>query len=281
MAKADSKTETKQVGQKKCFVIMPISVPEHLLPLYDNNPKHFSVVFEDMIKPALETLNLEAIPPSATAADVIHGEIIKNIQESDYVICDMSSLNANVFFELGMRTAVNKSVILIKDDLTSKIPFDLAPINTFTYNSKLTYRNVKQDVTNLTDHCKVSIHKSDKQDGKNALWHYFGLTVPAPVVQGMIGEKADIERLEIKLDAVMGEIRRQSQPQPLRYGGGITLGAPVNPMNPLNESIFGSVNSASDSFKGITSTLNDTKGENSAAAHLAKILIRTNETGRK
>lgn len=44
-------------------------------------------------------------------------------------ICDLSSRNPNVMYELGIRQAYGKKVVLIQDDATDKI-FDVAGINT-------------------------------------------------------------------------------------------------------------------------------------------------------
>ncbi len=48
----------------------------------------------------------------------IHSRIVNNLNEDDIVICDVSSRNPNVMFELGMRIAFDKPVIIIKDDVT-------------------------------------------------------------------------------------------------------------------------------------------------------------------
>jgi hypothetical protein len=47
--------------------------------------------------------------------DVIHAQIIRNLEEMPHVVCDISSLNPNVMLELGIRTALNKPVIIVRD----------------------------------------------------------------------------------------------------------------------------------------------------------------------
>lgn len=89
---------------KNCFIIMPVSVPESLIETC-NDPDHFTHVFQYLFKPALEKTGYEVIPPAATGADIIHASIIKNLEEADLVLCDISTLNPNVFFELGIRTS--------------------------------------------------------------------------------------------------------------------------------------------------------------------------------
>ena len=70
------------------------------------------------------------MPPTASGSDLIHAKIIKNLETADLVLCDMSALNPNVFFEFGMRTALNKPAL---DDATTRrcdcadfgVPIDL------------------------------------------------------------------------------------------------------------------------------------------------------------
>ena len=64
---------------------------------------------------------MESIPPMVDGDDVIQGTIIKNLGKSDLVLCDMSILNPNVFYELGIRTALNKSVAIVRDEFTDEI----------------------------------------------------------------------------------------------------------------------------------------------------------------
>ena len=116
-----------------CFVIMPVTTPDHFLSAYNNDGAHFHHVLEHLFRPALEQLDFEVISPVAIGADLIHAEIIRNLETADLVLCDMSIVNPNVFFELGVRTALNRPVCLVKDDATERVPFDTGIINFHTY----------------------------------------------------------------------------------------------------------------------------------------------------
>ena len=77
-------------------------------------------------------------------------KILKNLIECDMAICDLSSRNPNVMYELGIRQAYGKKVVLIQDDATDRI-FDVAGINTVFYKKDRLYENVikaKGDITN-------------------------------------------------------------------------------------------------------------------------------------
>lgn len=84
--------------KKKCFIIMPISLPDNWLPRYSNDGDHFKHVLNHLLIPSIEMVGLDAIPPIVKGSEVIHGNIIKNIESADLVLCDMSILNPNVFF---------------------------------------------------------------------------------------------------------------------------------------------------------------------------------------
>jgi len=81
---------------------MPVTTPEHSIAAYGGDKDHFKHVLECLFIPAVEKAGLKPIPPIAKGADVIHAGIVQNLEKTDIVLCDMSSLNANVFFELGI-----------------------------------------------------------------------------------------------------------------------------------------------------------------------------------
>lgn len=59
--------------------------------------------------------------------------IYNQIRNADYIIADMSTRNANVFYEVGYAHALQKKVILITQD-DSDIPFDLKHYHHIIYN---------------------------------------------------------------------------------------------------------------------------------------------------
>src|ERR1700683_3403294 len=110
---------------------MPVTTSETWVQRY-NDSEHFKHVLDHLFTPALTSVNYEAIPPTASGSDLIHAEIIRNLEECDLVLCDISTLNPNVFFELGIRTSLDRPVVLVRDNFTMKIPFDTGSINTYT-----------------------------------------------------------------------------------------------------------------------------------------------------
>ncbi|HKU72631.1 MAG TPA: hypothetical protein VJR02_01810 [Pyrinomonadaceae bacterium] len=158
---------------KTCFIIMPISTPKDSVELYNGDADHFLHVLDCLFIPAIETCGLQAILPVVAGSEIIHGEIIKNLSSSDLVLCDISQLNANVFFEFGIRTALNKPVALVTDDTTMNIPFDTGIINYHRYNSSLQGWVIKSEINKLSEHINKTL---ESEPDKNNLWKYFGIS---------------------------------------------------------------------------------------------------------
>jgi hypothetical protein len=59
--------------------------------------------------------------------------VYNEINKADFIIADLSTKNANVFYELGYAHALSKKVILITDN-SDDIPFDLQQYQYLTYN---------------------------------------------------------------------------------------------------------------------------------------------------
>jgi DNA-binding CsgD family transcriptional regulator len=154
----------------KCFVIMPITTPSSFVELY-NDGDHFNHILQHLFMPAIEKAGFETVSPKSTGSNLIHADIISNLSNCELVLCDMSILNPNVFFEFGIRCALDKPIALVKDDKTEAIPFDTGIINFLTYHSIPTW-NFSEEVERLSKHIKDSYEKSK---GRNALWKYFGV----------------------------------------------------------------------------------------------------------
>lgn len=107
---ADKKGDTS-VEKEKCFVIMPISDREDYLA------GHFRKVYDQIFKPAIEDAGYQ---PFRVDDDKISNSIIKKIvgaiQNCPMALCDLSSCNPNVLYELGIKQAYDKPVVLVQDE---------------------------------------------------------------------------------------------------------------------------------------------------------------------
>lgn len=141
-----NKSDNGENEQKpECFVMMPISTPK------DNyEVDHFNLVYQQIFKPAIE--NAGYTPKRVDEnliTDSIIFKIFNYIQKSSMALCDLSSRNPNVLYELGIRQAYDMPVVLVQDDVTDKI-FDVSGISTVQYCHERFYENVMQDRQNIT-----------------------------------------------------------------------------------------------------------------------------------
>lgn len=108
MSKKDTNKPDDDIGKEEkitCFVIMPISDQA------EYEPNHFTLVYQDIIIPAIEKAGMTPVRADETKnTNLIQLDIIRKVIESDIAICDMSSKNPNVFYELGMRQALTSQL---------------------------------------------------------------------------------------------------------------------------------------------------------------------------
>lgn len=140
-----------------CFVIMPISDPS-------NYPEgHFKRVYEHIVKPACIKAGFKPL----RADDILNTnyialDIIKRIINSDMAICDTSSRNPNVMYELGIRQAFNLPITLIRDSLSDRI-FDIQGFRDIQYDETLRIDNVELIIDNISKTLKNTYESRGKE----------------------------------------------------------------------------------------------------------------------
>ena len=188
---------------KTCFIIMPITTPESFREKYRDGEDHFKHVLQCLFSPSVKAAGYEPIPPTAKGSDLIHAEIIRNLETADLVLCDMSCLNPNVFFEFGIRTSLNKPVCVVKDELTKKIPFDTGILNHQEYKSSINPWDLVEEIKKLAEHIRAAVERSK---GDNTLWRYFGLRSSAQPYEGESGTDAKLDYLSMQLDSLQEKV---------------------------------------------------------------------------
>lgn len=141
---------------------MPISDAEG----YDKG--HFTRVYEHLIKPAVIEAGFEPVRADDTSkANFIVMDILQQILACDMAICDLSSRNPNVFYELGVRQSFNKRTVLICDKNTVK-PFDTSGIRTLDYSSSLRIDEVKKSIPEIAK-CIKDTYEADAKEVNSLL----------------------------------------------------------------------------------------------------------------
>jgi hypothetical protein len=114
-----------------CFVVMPFGVkPDGLGGSVD-----FDAVYERLLMPAAREAELEPLrADQELVGGLIHKPMFERIVLADYAIADLTTANANVFYELGVRHATRPySTVLVSADV-KRTPFDLAPDRVIPYS---------------------------------------------------------------------------------------------------------------------------------------------------
>ncbi|AZN43369.1 hypothetical protein [Paenibacillus albus] len=165
--------ENPQELQKKCFVIMPIA------ELESYGQGHFARVYDYIIKPAcLEAGFIPVRADEVKQTNMIVLDILQKIIEFDMVICDLSSRNANVFYELGIRQAFSLPAVLMKDKRTLRA-FDIAHMRDYEYDESLRVDSVQSDVSNISELIRNTYNSHINGDTHvNSLVSLLGTTAP-------------------------------------------------------------------------------------------------------
>ena len=192
----------------QCFVIMPISSQNG----YEDG--HFQLVYEDIIKPAIECAGMTPFRADETKnTNLIQLDILKNVIESPIAICDMSSKNPNVFYELGMRQAFDLPTVLLRDEVTDA-PFDINGLRYVTYKKGMKHRDVKDAVAQLSQALSDTYAKRDDKTEINSLIRLMELANPAKLSQVELSDEARYEKLnELHLQEIIASINSLREEQ--------------------------------------------------------------------
>lgn len=127
-----------------CGIIMPIG---GMPPDYDAS--HWTDVRKVIDSAIVKADMRPQIVSESFESDVIQKRIIHNLYNNPVVVCDVSGLNPNVMFELGMRLTFKKPVVIITDDIDA-IPFDTNVIEHLPYPKGLHFHEINSFIDSLS-----------------------------------------------------------------------------------------------------------------------------------
>jgi nucleoside 2-deoxyribosyltransferase len=132
---------------KTAFVIMPFIEKGKQV----RSGGFFDEVLKSLITPAGNAAGFGVITARREDSDIIHHTIINQLLHAELVIADLTDHNPNVLFELGIRLAKEKPVVLIKSKDTGPI-FDVDNMmRVYPYDQNLWSTTVEADVKGLTE----------------------------------------------------------------------------------------------------------------------------------
>lgn len=146
-----------------CFVLIPFGAKK------DENGKvfQFDKIYQDLIEPAIKNSELESLrADEEMGGGIIHKPMLEKLILSEFAIADLTTANANVFYELGLRHAVRPwSTVLIFAKGT-RLPFDVEDLRALPYevDSDGLPVNVSDTILALTEKLKFARKESREHE---------------------------------------------------------------------------------------------------------------------
>jgi tetratricopeptide (TPR) repeat protein len=123
-----------------CFVIMPFGEKDVLDDTGTSRKVNFDPIYEKVFDPAVRATKLPEggnLEPRRTDKDfftsVITQDMFEYLEYSRFALTDITGLNPNVFYELGIRHRARPAGTVIFRQLAAKIPFDINQIKAVPY----------------------------------------------------------------------------------------------------------------------------------------------------
>jgi tetratricopeptide (TPR) repeat protein len=120
---------------KICFVVMPFGTKP-----VGKHKVNFDNIYDNIFKPAINAVALAEggkLKAARTDRDFFSGDIgqemFQYLNRSRFVLADITSLNPNVMYEIGVRHAARESATAIFRQGDATIPFDINHIKAFPY----------------------------------------------------------------------------------------------------------------------------------------------------
>jgi hypothetical protein len=109
----------------RAFVIMQLTSP-------------YNELYQEVVRPVCEEMNVRTVRADETyGPGLIIADVVRQINESKFVIAEITPANPNVYYEVGYSHACGKPTILIADRKIEKLPFDVSPFRTLFYENSI------------------------------------------------------------------------------------------------------------------------------------------------
>jgi len=196
---------------KTCFVIMPFGEKKDL----DGKSVNFDKIYKDFIKGAVTELGIKCVRCDEIAeTGWIHSKMFKHIFEADVAVVDITALNPNVFYELGIRHALNKHVTVLIRKAGTPAPFNIQGFQMLEYNPEspesiangkqricefikngLASQDVDSPVYEVLDNLKVEV--KPKRLSKKETYMYQLVNVPGKQIGMITGDIQNVKEIDV------------------------------------------------------------------------------------
>lgn len=114
-----------------CFIVMPLGKKKGAT----GRTIDFDAVYERLVVPAVQAAGLEPVrADDGRSGGILQKQTFERLMLCEYVVADLTTANAGVFYELGIRHAVKPhATIAILASKSSQLPFDLDQLQAVRY----------------------------------------------------------------------------------------------------------------------------------------------------
>lgn len=159
------------MADKSCFVVMgygqrrdPVSGKK-----VDLDKVYFEIIKPVAIECGYNCYRGDEIPDSG----IIDISMYYGILDADLVIADITTLNPNAIYELGVRHGVRKRKTIVMMEKSNKFFFDLNHVRTLQYEYHSRGKVWKSEVEKIKNALKERIEYLDQQDEKDSPLYTF------------------------------------------------------------------------------------------------------------
>ncbi|HFQ4978368.1 TPA: hypothetical protein ACGU7N_002418 [Vibrio vulnificus] len=193
----------ESILMKECFIVTPIGESNSAIR------REIDALITTVFEPILTSFDLKVtVAHQISETGSITRQVIKRLIESDLVIANLTNLNPNVMYELGIRHCTRKPTIVIaREDVV--LPFDISDERTIFY---------KNDIGGVNELKKAleSILPSALEDIKpdNPVYRVVDvdlIKIPEGTLDSDVLLNRRLEQLENHLDEISRNLRSNSR----------------------------------------------------------------------
>lgn len=135
-----------------CFIITPIGTEG------DPERRFADGITNAVLRPVLDKFGMKpVVAHEISTSGSINDQVIEHIYEDKLAICNLTGLNPNVMYELGIRYTMRKHTILICE-IGTRLPFDIVAERTIFYTNDIAgSEELKEKLNNMINAIDYSV----------------------------------------------------------------------------------------------------------------------------